>query len=248
MRSFRYSLVALAVTFALGIPCGHAGSISAVALTPQSLIGTVNLGLNGTSLDVDSNVKFLPGGIISYTGAHKFDDGNITSFSINANPDPNIVYGLVFGPTPGPGPNNYTFDFSQPFLGSGYDTIHQDFSGSATFSQPGVGGSITNINVKADVNGAYANGVNLLGFSCSSPTNGSIACGQGSATSSIIPVSSPGTFSVHFETSIPGNHDVATFNGQVELSRTSVPEPASFFFLGSGFLMLSWLMKRRLAS
>jgi len=218
----------------------QAGSLTqGVKLSQDTLAGTVQLGLNGVALSFDVNPVFHKDGTISYLGVHKFEDGNKTSFSITADPDPGIVYGLVFGPTPGPGPNNYTFDFSQPFLGGPYDSIHQDFSGSATFgTPPATGGSVTSINVRADVNGAYVNGVDLLGFSCASGTNGSIACGQGSADSAIPAVSAPGTLSVHVEATVSGPADVWTGNGQVQLN--AAPEPTSLLLLGSGLIGLAW--------
>jgi hypothetical protein len=246
MRKVKLFVLTVAALFAVkGLAL--AGAIG-VPLDPNTFTGTVNLGLNGTNLTVDVNPVFNADGTISYNGVHVFGDGNRTSFNITANPDPNIVYGIVFGPTPGVGPNNYTFDFSQPFLGGPYDSLHNDFSGSATFSSPGTGGSVTGINVRADVNGVFAPGVDLLGFSCSSPSNTSIGCGAGSADANIPLVSAPGSISVHVEASLSGPNDVATFNGRVEISCSDsntncnpIPEPGTVMLLGSGLIGLAWL-------
>ena len=219
------------------VSTARAGS-TGTPLDAQSLAGNISLGLNGTSLDYDLSPHFNTDGTISYIGKHTFEDGNVTSFSINAKPDPSLVYGLVFGPTPGAGPHHYSFDFSQPFLGGPYDFIHQDFSGSATFGPPNSGGSITGITAQADINNAFVPGVALTGFSCSSGSNGSIACGQGSADSAIPSVSSPGTFSVHFAADLFDQATVGTFNGQVELSHTAVPEPSTMLLLITGLVLV----------
>lgn len=249
MRKFSV-LAALALVLSGGM--AQAGLIGlgnkgGVPLDTTSLVGTVNLGLNGSNLAFDVDPVFHPNGTITYAGTHRFDDGNKTSFSITANPDPSIVYGLIFGPTPGSGPNSYTFDFSQPFLGGPYGSIHSDFSGSATFADPGLGGSVSNIGVRSDVNGVFVPGVDLLGYSCGSSANSSIMCGVGAADSAIASVSAPGWFSVHFSATLPGSGDIATFNGQTDLYATTTPEPSSLLLLGSGLIGVM-VMRRKVTA
>jgi hypothetical protein len=164
----------------------------------------------------------------------------------SGSPDPFLNYAVGFI-NPFAATTSFTLTILMPYVGGPYNSLTLSHSSNATDGNAS-GGATVGLNVDPNVANALLDGVIETGLDTGCtiiPPPNSQTCFAGADSTVAVASGAAGTFGVRLDFTLsPGDLYAAT--GRVELDNSAIPEPSTYFFIGTGLAALV-AFRRRLA-
>jgi hypothetical protein len=200
-----------------------------------SLVGSIDLGLNGTEI-VGESQQWSWGNTNVDVINLQFVSGDV---------DPILVFGISVldsGPA-----SIFTFAFNSPLAPSLTGSVNYDLRLSGSFADGGTNGG--SVGVGSNSSGFLLDG--LLDSAVFASTGGGAIFASPSATygpsintGSVNCGAGCNTFGMTLSFLGSGSGDVHTFSGRLELNQAVVPVPGAVWLLGSALGVFGWMRRR----
>lgn len=229
--------------------CGPAGGVNPAAILPYMTVCANGKQYDIAGIRIDGKFALLqPVTVVLGSGA-SFTVGA----SFNSDPFANFTFGSVI-PT-GFGPVTFNVFFGTPVVGGPYNHATANFTSTISLTTAVGAGPGTGI-ISLGILPTYLTGSTDLGTlgvdvgtgTCTISTPGSIACPPGNSSNTFAPISPTqldGLLSYTHNTTGVGSSSQVNFSGGVELTTSTVPEPASVVMMGVGLLLVGGALRQR---